>query len=402
MKKMMKLFPNLVHAVVNVLQDIFEKNIQADKAVQSLLKSNPKWGSRDRRFLADTAYSVVRWYRLYYEILGQEPTSKEEWWQILGIHWVLQGETLPPFDEFSSLDSETIQTKKSELQGIRKIKESIPDWLDELGVNELDNSWDQCLNNLNNLQEVNLRVNTLKSNVDDCVSALLEEGHQTFSNENDCITLNKRAKLTHLKSFSKGFFEVQDRGSQLIAPFLNPRPNSLVIDACAGAGGKSLHLAALMKNKGKLVSMDIHAFKLKELQKRAIRSGVRIIKTVLIDEYTITKYLKKADYLLLDVPCSGLGTLKRNPGAKWQLTPSFINEIKKTQQSIISTYSCMVKNEGYFVYATCSVLPSENEKQVEQFLKSEQGQEFKLIKEQKILPQENSFDGFYMALLQRA
>jgi len=397
----MKLFPNLVHAVVSVLQDIFEKNTQADKAIQNLLKSNPKWGSRDRRFLADTSYSVVRWYRLYHEILGHEPSSQESWWEILGIHWTLQGETLPPIEEFKSLNQKTIKAKQKELSSVLKIKESIPDWLDELGSNELGSAWSECITNLNAPQEVNLRVNTLKSNVKDCIRTLAEEGHETTSDENNCITLIKRAKLSHLKSFNKGYFEVQDRGSQLIAPYLNPKTNSVVIDACAGAGGKSLHLAALMKNKGKIVSMDVHNYKLKELQKRAKRAGVSIIKTTLINDETLNTYSQKADYLLLDVPCSGLGTLKRNPGAKWQMSLSFINEIKKVQQTIINTYSDMVKKGGYFVYATCSVLPSENQKQVNQFLSSKQGSEFKLINDQSILPQKNSFDGFYMALIQR-
>jgi 16S rRNA (cytosine967-C5)-methyltransferase len=203
----MKLFPNLVQAVVKVLQDIFENGVQADKAVQTLLKSNPKWGSRDRRFLAETTYSVVRWYRLYYEILGQEPITKQEWWHILGIHWILQNETLPPFDEFSAIDPETIKGKHKDFSSIRKIKQSVPDWLDQLGETELGEKWDDCLESLNKTQEVNLRVNTLKTNAKKCIKTLLEEGHQTTSNKNNCLTLIKRAKLSHLNIFKMAFLK---------------------------------------------------------------------------------------------------------------------------------------------------------------------------------------------------
>jgi 16S rRNA (cytosine967-C5)-methyltransferase len=397
----MKLFPNLVHAVVKVLQDIFENNIQADRAVQSLLKSNPKWGSRDRRFLADTTYSVVRWYRFYYEILGNEPTTNEAWWELLGIHWILQNESLPPFQEFSTLDPELVKSKGEKLSSIRKVKESIPDWLDELGEKELGAEWGECLKNLNKPQEVNLRVNTIKTSNNKCITALADEGHDTTANENNCLTLNKRAKLSHLKSFQNGFFEVQDRGSQLIAPYLNPSPNTYVIDACAGAGGKSLHLAALMNNKGTLVSMDIHVFKLKELLRRAKRARVNIIQTAMINSETINTYKGKADYLLLDVPCSGLGTLKRKPDTKWKLSLEFIDDVKKTQEELLNSYSSLVKQGGYMVYATCSVLPSENQEQILTFLSSVSGTHFELIKQQTVLPGEKYSDGFFMALLKR-
>ena len=397
----MKLFPNLVKAVVEVLSAIFEKNVQADKAIQNLLKSNPKWGSRDRRFLAETSYSVVRWYRLYYEILGHVPISQESWWKILGIHWVLQGETLPPFPEFTGLDVDEIKKKRSAFKVVRKINESIPDWLDTLGEQELGQKWTQCIHHLNSTQCVNLRVNTIKTTKKACLEALNKEGINTENNEELCISLPDRPKLAHLKSHQQGWYEIQDQGSQLIAPFLNPEPGSLVVDACAGAGGKSLHLASLMNNKGQIVAMDVHHYKLKELNKRAARAGVHILTTKLISDHALNTYENKADYLLLDVPCSGTGTLKRNPGAKWRLTLDFIDQIKDVQQSIITAYSKMVKEGGLMVYATCSILPSENEEQVHSFLSTKSGKAFELIKQQSIFPELNQYDGFFMALLRK-
>jgi 16S rRNA (cytosine967-C5)-methyltransferase len=195
-------------------------------------------------------------------------------------------------------------------------------------------------------------------------------------------------------------FEVQDAASQTVAPFMKVEPGMRVIDACAGAGGKTLHLAALKKNKGRLIAMDVEQWKLDELQKRARRAGVSNLENKVIDS---TKAIKRlagtADRLLLDVPCSGLGVLKRNPDAKWKLSPEFIEGVIRLQQSIVTDYSNMVKPGGMMVYATCSIFPSENEKQVEQFLEKK-GNDFSLEEMQHVWPSEG-FDGFFMARLKR-
>ena len=197
-------------------------------------------------------------------------------------------------------------------------------------------------------------------------------------------------------------FEVQDASSQLVAEFLNVKPGMKVVDACAGAGGKSLHLANLMDNKGQIIALDIYGNKLAELKRRAKRNGAHNIETRLIDSTkTIKKLYGKIDKVLIDAPCSGLGILRRNPDAKWKLQPDFIENIKKTQQEILQQYSKMVKPGGTMVYATCSILPSENQKQVESFLTSEMGKDFTFVKDQKILSHQSGYDGFYMALLEK-
>ena len=173
-----------------------------------------------------------------------------------------------------------------------------------------------------------------------------------------------------------------------------------VIDACAGAGGKTLHLAALMKNKGKLIAMDVEATKLTELQKRARRAGVSNLEIRTIDSSkTIKRLENSADRLLLDVPCSGLGVLKRNPDAKWKLSPEFIQNVRDLQQHILQDYCNMIKKQGLLVYSTCSILPSENEQQVERFLKNNEDK-FELLEEKHHWPSDG-FDGFYMALFRR-
>jgi 16S rRNA (cytosine967-C5)-methyltransferase len=185
----------------------------------------------------------------------------------------------------------------------------------------------------------------------------------------------------------------------LVAPFLQIKPGMRVIDACAGAGGKTLHIACLMQNKGSILAMDKEQKKLEELERRAHRAGVRIIHTSTATKQEIEKNKETADCLLLDVPCSGLGVLKRNPDAKWKLTPAFMAEIQLTQAQIINDYSAMLKLGGLMVYATCSILPMENQMQVQQFLQNNPNK-FELQGEQTIMPSQG-FDGFYMACLKK-
>jgi len=210
-----------------------------------------------------------------------------------------------------------------------------------------------------------------------------------------------RKNLFSTPAFKKGWFEVQDASSQLVAEFLDVKSGMKVVDTCAGAGGKTLHIAALMENKGQVIAMDIYENKLKELKRRAKRAGAHNIEMRTIDSTKpIKKLYDKADRVLIDAPCSGLGVLRRNPDAKWKLEPEFLVRIKKVQADILNSYSRMVKPGGKLVYATCSILPSENQEQVKKFLASENGKNFSLVKDKKILSHESGFDGFYMALLE--
>jgi 16S rRNA (cytosine967-C5)-methyltransferase len=158
-----------------------------------------------------------------------------------------------------------------------------------------------------------------------------------------------------------------------------------------------------MENKGQLIAMDLYESKLKQLKLRAKRNGAFNIEYRIIDSTKVIKKLQeKADRVLIDAPCSGLGVLKRNPDAKWKLQPEFIDNIRKVQAEVLESYSRIVKPGGKLVYATCSVLPSENQEQVQNFLKNtEMGKNFKFLKDTKILASESGFDGFYMALLER-
>lgn len=395
----MKLFPNLVQAVISSLQDIFGDKQFADKVIERVLKSNPKWGARDRAFIAENVYEIVRWYRLLYEIDGGEPQDEAAWWRLFGAWQILRGQELPNWKEFNGLDPEAIRAKRQKLQSVRKIRESIPDWLEERGAQELEASWEPVLHALNEPAPVVIRVNTLKTDASALGQLLLAEGVQTEGLEGDAMKVLQRKNLFSTEAFRQGYFEVQDYASQQVAPFLRPEPGMRVVDACAGGGGKSLHLAALMQNKGRIIAMDTEGWKLDELKRRARRAGADIIETRPIDSTKVIKRLENsADRLLLDVPCSGLGVVRRNPDAKWKLDIPFIEKVRQTQQEILRSYSRMLKPGGLMVYATCSILPSENDRQVENFLKEQNGK-FELLEQKRLLPNEFGYDGFFMALL---
>ena len=379
---------------------IFEENKYADKVIEKVLKQNSRWGSRDRRFIAETTYDIVRWYRWFRELAQAKGT---DFWKLLGVWCVLSGVDLPAWEEFQGVSREAILEREKRTMYSRKIRESIPDWLDELGEKELGSEkWSAELSALNEIAPVVLRTNTLKISKGDLQARLEEESVETIALDAypDALVLAERQNIFGSPTFKEGLFEVQDAGSQAVSPFLRIAPGMRVIDACAGAGGKTLHLAALMKNKGRIIAMDTEQWKLDELQKRARRAGVSNMEAKVIESgKTIKRQANTADRLLLDVPCSGMGVLKRNPDAKWKLSLEFIDKVRELQQHIIRDYCDMLKPGGLMVYSTCSILPSENENQVRQFLSENKG--FELLEEKHIYPSEG-FDGFYMALIKKS
>ena len=400
----MKAFPNLLEAVVDALERIFWKKEKADRVVQEVLKSNPKWGSRDRRFIADHIYEVVRWYRLLYEIWGIEPTIERErsnWYGVLAVLWVRQEKDWPSFAPFDQINRAIIE-KKFTTPLPFPIEASYPAWLDKYGRAQLGEKWESTALKLNEPQAVYLRVNSIKATLKDVELALKKEDIPFERINAGALRLAARKNFQQLKAFKAGWFEIQDLGSQAISDFLEVQPNSLVIDACAGAGGKSLQLAAAMKNTGKIIAMDIHAVKLNALKERAYRSGVQNINTLLIDDqFNLGVYSNRADFVLVDAPCSGSGVIRRQPDTKWKLTAEDLLQIQNNQKQILSNYAQFVKPGGTLVYATCSIFPSENEEQVHTFLSSDAGTAFELLKDFTLLPQDKDTDGFYMAKILR-
>jgi 16S rRNA (cytosine967-C5)-methyltransferase len=417
----MKLHRPLVHGVADALREIFQENKYTGKVIERLFKSNRKWGSRDRAFVAENVYDMVRWWRLLLAVDGLplwgrrwtaddglfaplEETSgsfdEKSLIRLIGVNLILKKVELPDWEEFEGLDRQEIFERKKSLETERATIHSIPGWLDETGAAELGTAWEAELSALNETAPVVLRVNTLKITKEELQKQLAEAGWESAEIElaPDALVLPKRGNVFQTPLFKQGFFEVQDAGSQCIAPFVQAEPGMRVIDACAGAGGKTLHLATLMQNQGSIVALDTETWKLKELHRRARRNGIHIAQARPIVSTKVVKRLRhSADRLLLDVPCSGLGVLRRNPDAKWKLSPEFLEQVRTTQASILQRYSTMLKPGGRMVYATCSIFPSENERQVEAFLRN--NSDFKLVEERKISPAKDGFDGFYMAAL---
>lgn len=387
----------LLQAIVNALVTIFNDGKFADKVIEKTLKENPKFGGRDRRFVAETTYDIVRNYRLIAHLAG----SETDFWKIVGTYFIMEQLPMPDEREFGKLNQKDILDKYKALTD-QKIIQSYPDWIWNLCETELGKEvWEEEAKALNKQADVVLRVNTLKTKKEILQKHLAEQEIEVepIDEFTDALVLLKRQNVFQNQLFKLGLFELQDAGSQAISEFLGVEPGMRVIDACAGGGGKTLHLSALMQNKGRIISMDVTQWKLDELKKRARRATASNIEPRLIEgSKTIKRLENTADRLLLDVPCSGLGVIKRNPDAKWKLDIGFIERTKVLQQKILSEYSLMTKKGGQLVYSTCSILPSENREQVNKFLADNKN--FELIKDKSILPSQG-FDGFYMALIKR-
>ena len=393
---------NLLIGIHDALEEtFFQDKKYADKVLERLLKAHKKWGSADRQVVSEIFYDIVRWKKRLEYYMG-EGTKPSNIYNLILAYLLWKKVKYKKFDEFdgiktggilSKLDKKTFPTKA--------IEHSVPDWLAGLFEKELGAKWEKEMSALNEQAPVILRANSLKISAENLVEILKEEGVNSFVLRGypDAVQLEEKKNVFLTSAFKEGFFEVQDASSQKIAELLDVKEGMRVVDACAGAGGKTLHIAALMKNKGQIIALDIYEWKLAELKRRAKRAGAFNIETRFIEDNKVIKRLHNtADRLLIDAPCSGLGVLKRNPDSKWKIDEDFINRIKTEQENILQNYSKILKKGGKMVYATCSILPSENGEQVRKFLA--ENAEFALLKEENIMPSDG-YDGFYMALIER-
>ena len=393
---------NLLIGIHDALEEtFFQDKKYADKVLERLLKAHKKWGSADRQVVSEIFYDIVRWKKRLEYYMG-EGTKPSNIYNLILAYLLWKKVKYKKFDEFdgiktggilSKLDKKTFPTKA--------IEHSVPDWLAGLFEKELGEKWEKEMSALNEQAPVILRANSLKISAENLVEILKEEGVNSFVLRGypDAVQLEEKKNVFLTSAFKEGFFEVQDASSQKIAELLEVKEGMRVVDACAGAGGKTLHIAALMKNKGQIIALDIYEWKLAELKRRAKRAGAFNIETRFIEDNKVIKRLHNtADRLLIDAPCSGLGVLKRNPDSKWKIDEDFINRIKTEQENILQNYSKILKKGGKMVYATCSILPSENGEQVRKFLA--ENTEFALLKEENIMPSDG-YDGFYMALIER-
>ncbi len=392
----MKLSSLIGHAS-ELLQLVRSSEKPADGVIDIFFRSHKYLGSHDRRFIAESTYGTLRHLRkcesLLMHALGAnaEDMIPEDGFLLLIVTYLLAVEQRTPI-EVVDLQPAMKSGKLKPLLGsllqslstphaaqttdlVERIGEeySYPDWmvrrfLDQYGEKETV----LLCESLNGQAPLTLRVNSLKSSVEGCQETLKQEGVVTERTRLSPfgLVVPKRINIFQIPAFRDGLFEVQDEGSQLLPFLLDPKPTAKVLDACAGAGGKTLELAAIMKNRGEIVAADVHSFRLDQLRKRAQRAGVSNVRIRLVQDVTdlADKYTEYFDIVLIDAPCSGIGTLRRNPGMKWMVTEETVREVSEKQLHILEECVPFVKAGGRIAYATCTLFCEENETVVEKFL----------------------------------
>ncbi|HVN47628.1 MAG TPA: methyltransferase domain-containing protein [Bacteroidota bacterium] len=417
----------------------------ADSLIDTFYRSRKYLGSHDRGFITKVTYATLRnWRRCEYhldqsldsvqdELLPSDrlmlvlvtslilfPASQTLTVKILEplVKSLRLKELLPQL--FENLQKPE-QFPSASLKERLAVQYSFPDWMIEQFISLYgDEEAEKLCASMNEPAPLTIRVNTLKTDVETCQKEMAKQEIETAPVQYSPFGLNvtRRVNMFSLNAFRDGLFEVQDEGSQLLPLFIDPKPNAKVLDACAGAGGKTLELAALMKNRGEIFASDINKFRLEELKKRTKRAGVqnvRILPVDSIDELHET-YSGFFDIVLVDAPCSGLGTIRRNPGMKWMVTKEMIDEIAEKQKMILRSAAPLVKPGGRLVYATCTILNQENENQIKSFL--ETNQDYCLLDASsivgkwnfitmasnrfiKLLPHRHHTDGFFCAMMEK-
>lgn len=389
--------------IFKTIQEVFWTDTYASKAIHRTVQEHQAWDDQTRGLFSETVYDLIRWWRPLWYIIDREPSSDEkDLEKLLTIYLFSKKGDLTALQKKRGLHLETILQRIKTTKTSRVLRESLPDWLDRQGEKELGARWETVISSLNTTPDLIIRANSLKTTTTHLISLLRKEGvlAEPINGIPDALIIKEKTNVFRLGSFTSGLFEVQDTASQMVSRTLQPQPGMRIIDACAGEGSKTLHLAALMKNKGKIIALDTQDWRLRQLRKRAEKAGVDTIETRLLTSSKIYKrMISTADQLLLDVPCSGLGTLRRNPDIKWKLTETDLKRLRTLQQDLLERYAPLVKPSGTMVYSVCSILPSEGEQQIQRFLKTHET--FHLRTEKRYWPDTDRTDGFYIAQVER-
>lgn len=397
------LTPRVCHSTIRILEDVVNKQVALDKAY-SYQFQNMELTSQEHADITQVVGSIIRKLNLYLTILEITSDKLIENQASLFVVWsILNDLATPSHIQHTEQQVSDFKSRIDSLTTNVVLQDGCPDWLDTLGHEQLAEQWPAERAALSLPPKRYIRVNTLKGDQATLKNQLQAEGIIAIDVPNvaNVLEITSNSSLFKSTAFQNGLFEQQDPGSVLILNALDVKPGHKVIDACAGAGGKSLGLASHMKRKGRLLAMDIEQHKLDTLKVRAKRASADNIETRLITSSKTIKRLKlSTDRLLLDVPCSGLGVLKRNPDAKWHRDMSVtLPDLLALQADILTRYTKMLKVGGEVVYATCSILPCENQDQIDKFLA--ENQNFELLASETISPANTGFDGFYWAKLRR-
>jgi len=397
-------YPRLVPLIFQIIKDVFEEERFADRSLEFHFKRNKDLKSREKEFVASITYDLIRNWRFLQNLTQQSNSAIYKSPNlILHCYFVFRKKDVPKELMKTKFNYKQIEFFIRKQLQERKFRESYPDDLDAFCEKDLGKEkWDSLSAALNKEAIVYLRTNTHKVDRKELFLKLKAEDYlvDELKSDSNALKVNSNKSVFLSNCFKEGLFEVQDISSQRVSEFLHPEKSDRIIDACAGTGGKSMHLSCLLKNKGKIISLDISQKKLDALKKRASRGDAQNIETRIIEnEKTIKRLYNTADKLLLDVPCSGTGVFKRNPDAKWKIKSSDIENLLIQQKDILEKYSPMCKVNGKMVYANCSILTCEGEKQIVDFLKRTTNWE--LEEELRIHPDNINADGFYMARLKK-
>lgn len=380
--------PNaLLELATDLLHKVLQFDSPADRVVSDFFRANRALGQRERHTLAETTYTVLR-QRLLYQHLAQSGKGEMER-RLAVLAW--QGNE----GFLRAALSEPEQQWLAQVQAVdrsalpEKLRHNLPEWLADTLKAQLGDEFWPLVESLNDSAPLDLRVNTVKAKREEVAKALADARIDAQPTPYSPWGLRVQGKpaLNKLDVFTRGEVEVQDEGSQLLSLLTDPKRGEMVVDFCAGAGGKTLALGAAMRNTGRLYAFDTSGHRLAALKPRLARSGLSNVYPAQIAherDDRIKRLAGKIDRVLVDAPCSGLGTLRRNPDLKWRQSPESIEELRLKQAAILASAARLVKPGGRLVYATCSVLEQENEAIVTEFTAA-QGKEFKPLPASELL-----------------
>jgi len=432
---------SLVGHILQLFEHIDGENKSADHLTMEFFRAKKYLGSHDRRFISEAVFGMIRNRRLIKTLLQQFIKDNPGTADLEGPHVrylslyvaylvTLDNHTMTPqilwntyfpkikVECFTNwiLRHKTLDFIRNEEIARMGVTYSFPDWMVKELVDQIGTETETLLQICNTQSNVSLRVNLLKTTREECQKRLREEGIETEVTKISPVGLisRKRFHSQSSPSFNAGWYEMQDEGSQLISFIADPQPGEIVIDACAGSGGKSLHMAQLMKNSGEIIAVDVDKSRLAELRKRAKRACVNIIRTESLSIFNTNELSGKADLVLVDAPCSGVGTIRRNPWMKWSISESLVQHYAEKQKNILQFNSQLVKPGGKLVYATCSLFRQENDDVIKSFLSTHP--DFILTYPENILerfnlslrnsaltiyPHHHNTDGFFIAAMKR-
>jgi 16S rRNA (cytosine967-C5)-methyltransferase len=413
----MRLPPAILGNAEEVLREILRFTAPADVTLSRYFKDHPRLGGRERGAIAECVYAVLRNKTFYTDFSGGATMRRLV---LMGMLDTVGLDALGGLTEEETAFLTRIQEMDRSLLPAKQ-RANLPDWLYEKFVAQYgEEETQQLAAVLNTPAPLDLRVNSLKADREKVIAELATAPIVAEPTPYAPLGLRirKKPQLQNLPLFKDGAIEVQDEGSQVLAQLLGARRGEMVVDFCAGAGGKTLALGAIMRNSGRLYAFDVSEKRLAKLKPRMARSGLSNVHPVVIAherDAKVKRLAGKIDRVLVDAPCSGMGTLRRNPDVKWRQQEGGIAEMTEKQASILDGAARLVKFGGRLVYATCSLLDEENDAIVQGFLAAHSDFELvpvsKVLAEQRIdlemgdtlkmLPHKHGTDGFFAAVLER-